>query len=282
MIKIVADTTSGIPVAIAKEKGIAYVPQVIMFGEKSYFDDKELDTETFLQMLVESKILPQTAAPPPALYNPIYEEFGSKGNTIFVICPSTKQSGTARSATIAAQDFPDADIRIIDSMIIGAGLANLVFKASEWVEDGWNADTIEKELINLSLREKNYFVVDTLEFLHKGGRIGGAKAIFGGLLQVKPILGIRNGQAEPIESQRTHRRALQRLKELVIAECPKNKDALLAVMHGDAEEAAIKLAQEFADIFGLPNVPIYELPPAFLVHAGPGVLGVSFFTQTSD
>jgi len=103
-----------------------------------------------------------------------------------------------------------------------------------------------------------------------------------GLLQVKPILGIRNGQAEPIESQRTHRRALQRLKELVIAERPKNKDALLTVMHGDAEEAANKLAQEFADIFDLPGVPVYELPPAFLVHAGPGVLGVSFFTQSSD
>ncbi len=279
MIKIVADTTSGIPVAKAKEMDIAYIPQVIMFGEKSYFDDKDLDTDTFLKMLVESSTLPQTAAPPPALYNPIYEEFGGKGNTIFVICPSTKQSGTARSATIAAQDFPDADIRIIDTMVIGAGLASLVIKAKEWATMGWDANAIEKELIDLIHREKNYFVVDTLEFLHKGGRIGGAKALFGGLLQVKPILGIRNGQAEPIESQRTHRRALQRLKELVISECPKGEESMLAVMHGDAEDVANKLAEEFAATFELSNVPVYELPPAFLVHAGPGVLGVSFFTQ---
>ncbi len=279
MIKIVADTTSGIPVAKAKEMDIAYIPQVIMFGEKSYFDDKDLDTDTFLKMLVESSTLPQTAAPPPALYNPIYEEFGGKGNTIFVICPSTKQSGTARSATIAAQDFPDADIRIIDTMVIGAGLASLVIKAKEWAAMGWDANTIEKELIDLIHREKNYFVVDTLEFLHKGGRIGGAKALFGGLLQVKPILGIRTGQAEPIESQRTHRRALQRLKELVISECPKGEESMLAVMHGDAEDVANKLAEEFAATFELSSVPVYELPPAFLVHAGPGVLGVSFFTQ---
>ena len=279
MIKIVADTTSGIPVAKAKEMDIAYIPQVIMFGEKSYFDDKDLDTDTFLKMLVESSTLPQTAAPPPALYNPIYEEFGGKGDTIFVICPSTKQSGTARSATIAAQDFPDADIRIIDTMVIGAGLASLVIKAKEWAALGWDANTIEKDLTDLIHREKNYFVVDTLEFLHKGGRIGGAKALFGGLLQVKPILGIRNGQAEPIESQRTHRRALQRLKELVISECPKGEESMLAVMHGDAEDVANKLAEEFATTFELSSVPVYELPPAFLVHAGPGVLGVSFFTQ---
>ena len=282
MIKIVADTTSGIPVAKAKEMGIAYIPQVIIFGEKSFYDDKELDTETFLKMLVESPKLPQTAAPPPALYNPIFQEFGAEGNTIFVITPSAKQSGTARSATIAAQDFPNADIRIIDSMVIGAGLANLIIKAKEWVDDGLDANTIEKALIDLAHREKNYFVVDTLEFLHKGGRIGGAKALFGGLLQVKPILGIRNGQAEPIESQRTHRKALQRLKELVISECPKGTNSLLAVMHGDAEASAKKLAVEFADTFDLPNVPVYELPPAFLVHAGPGVLGVSFFTQKSE
>jgi len=282
MIKIVADTTSGIPVAKAKEMGIIYIPQVIMFGEKSYFDDNELNTETFLQMLVKSKTLPQTAAPPPSLYNPVFKEFGGQGNTIFVICPSTKQSGTARSATIAAQEFPESDIRVIDSMVIGAGLANLVIKAKEWVDAGWDANCIEKELNDLASREKNYFIVDTLEFLHKGGRIGGAKALVGGLLQVKPILGIRNGQAEPIESQRTHRRALMRLKELVLAECPKGKDSLLSIMHGDAEDVAGKLAQEFAELFELPEVPVYELTPAFLVHAGPGVLGVSFFTKKAD
>jgi len=119
MIKIVADTTSGISPEKARELGIAYIPQIIIFGDEAYRDDTEIDNVTFLQKLRSSPVLPKTAAPQPPLYTPIFEEYGKPGNTIIVICPSAEVSGTVRSATVAAQDFPGADIRILDTKTIG-------------------------------------------------------------------------------------------------------------------------------------------------------------------
>ena len=279
MIKIFADTTACFSLEKAESLGLVYLPQIIVFGEKTYRDDTELDTTQFINLLKSSSALPKTAAPPPALYEPFYKEYAKDGNTVIVICPSGSQSGTVRSATVAAQEFPGADIRVFDSRSIGAGLANMVLKALQWVEEGMDADAIMNQLESMSQREDNYFVVDTLEYLHKGGRIGSAQALVGGLLQVKPILTNRGGSAAPVESQRTQKRALARLKELVFEKCPSNGDSMLAVMHGDAEELANSIAEELKTHFGFENVPVYHLPPAFLVHAGPGVIGVSFFSK---
>lgn len=279
MVKIVADTTSGILPEEASKLGIGYIPQIINFGEKSYRDDTELNSSTFLKMLVASKDLPTTSAPPPALYNPIYSEAVESKEPVIVICPSAAVSGTVRSATIAAQDFPDADIRIVDSKSIGGGLASLVLQAHAWAAEGKDADTIEKDINTMAQKEKNYFVVDTLEFLHRGGRIGGAKALFGSVLQVKPILTMDNGKAEPVESQRTQKKALARLVEIVKAECPHTSASHLCVMHGDSLEKARQLANTFSNELGIASIRIFDLPPAILTHTGPGILGVSFFFQ---
>lgn len=279
MITIVADTTSSIPVPQASELGIPYIPQIIIFGDQTYRDDTEMDSKTFLTRLREATILPKTAAPPPALYNPVYEKFTQNGDTVIVLTPSADLSGTYRSAEVAAAEFPGRDIRIVDTRSIGAGLASMVLQAHQWAKEGMDADTIVKRVQDLSSRERVYFVVDTLEYLYKGGRIGGAKMLVGSLLQVKPILQLKNGRTEPVESQRTKKRAMARLKELVYAECPKNEGALLSIMHGDVPDEAQILANEFKTQLGLSSLPIYDLPPAILVHAGPGVIAVSFFTQ---
>ena len=280
MIHIIADTTSSIPVAQAEELGIAYLPQIIIFGNQSYRDDNEIDTATFLKRLRTSTTLPQTAAPPPVLYNPIYQKLGTKGNTLIVLCPSTDLSGTYRSATVAAADFPDADIRIIDTRTIASGLGSIVLQALQWAKEGQDADTLVANIQEMSRRSRSYFLVDTLEYLYKGGRVGGAKMLFGSLLQVKPILMLKDGHTEPAETQRTKRRALTRIKELVAENFPRHHPAHLTISHGDAEEEAHKLAEELKTELGLSEVPVYEMPPAIIVHAGPGVLAVSFFMDT--
>lgn len=279
MVKIVADTTSSIPVSTAKQLGIYYFPQIIIFGDESYRDDSEIDTQTFLHKLRASPMLPKTAAPAPALYTPVYQQLIAEGHTIIVICPSAKVSGTYRSAMIAAQDFPGSDIRIIDSRTIGSGLASMVLEAAQWAEQGVDADTIVNDIQDMIARSRTYFVVDTLEYLHKGGRIGGAQALVGSILQVKPILSLKGGQVEPIENQRTKRRALARAIELVNAEWPHNEDAHLCVMHGDAEAEAQRLTKQLQQLFEPGEVPLYELPPAILVHVGPGVLAISFLAK---
>ena len=279
MIKIISDTLSGIPVKDASYLGIPYLPQIIIFGDESYRDDSEISSKVFLEKLVSHTSLPKTAAPPPALYIPIYSQLISEGHTIIVICPSNEMSGTYRNAVVAAQEFPNADIRIIDTRTIGASQGSLVLKSLQWIGEGVDADTLVNNIKEMAANERTYFIVDTLEFLRRGGRIGNAKALVGSILQVKPILTLKDGRTEPAESQRTKRRAINRLREIVLENCPRDHDSFLAVQHGGAEEEAHKLAGELINEIGVEEIRIVELPPAVLTHAGPGALSVSFFTK---
>ena len=186
-------------------------------------------------------------------------------------------SGTVRSANVAAQDFPNADIRVIDTRCIAGLLGEMVLLAAQWAREGVDADTIVARVQDLMARQRTYFVVDTLEYLHKGGRIGGAKALLGGVLNVKPILTLQDGRVEPLEQQRTSRRARARLRELVLEQCPRTPEAHLCAMHAGAEAEAQSLAADLAAAIGVPEIPIYKVPPAIVVHAGPGVLVAGFF-----
>ena len=277
MITIIADTTSVIEPSEAKELGIEMIPQIIVFGDKSYRDDNEITSEEFLSKLKSSPVLPKTAAPPPSLYTPIFSEMDQKKDTAIIICPSAKVSGTFRSASVAAQDFPEADIRIIDSFTIGPALGTLVYKAKEWADAGIDADTIVKRIEEAKQQNTIYFYVDTLEFLHKGGRIGTAKALVGSILQVKPILLFKDGQVNPFDSQRTKKRAMARMVELVKTECPATLSSHLTIFQADAMEDALALRAEFSDFISLDSIKITKLPPAIIVHAGPGVVATSFF-----
>ncbi len=220
MIKIIADTTSGLPRELLASLGIVLIPQIVIFGEVSYRDDTELDTATFLAKLRSSRQLPKTAAPPPNLYFPHFEDALKKGDEVIVIAPSAKVSGTVNSAEVAARDFPNLKIHVVDSQSIAGNLATMVLVANQWVREGNSADVIVQRLNQWIPRSRTYFLVDTLEYLQKGGRIGNAKALLGELLQVKPILCLGGGQVQPFEQQRTKKRAINRLVEIVEQECP--------------------------------------------------------------
>jgi DegV family protein with EDD domain len=277
MVKIVADTTSGLPREILGELGIALIPQIVVFGENSYRDDTELDTATFLQKLKASAVLPKTAAPPPALYHPVFEQAQRDGDEVIVVAPSAKVSGTVRSAEVAAQDFPNLKVAVVDSQTIAGNLASLVLLANEWARAGDSSESIVNRLNEWIPRGRIYFLVDTLEYLQKGGRIGGARALLGEILQFKPILCVKEGQVAPFEQQRTKRRALARLLEIVEEQCPKSAEAHLTVMQADASPEADTLAAELMVRMNLSSIPIYELPPAIVTHGGPGVLAIGFF-----
>jgi len=277
MVQIIADTLSSIPVDEAKKLNLPYLPQIVIFGEESFRDDSEISPDSFFEKLKTSRELPKTAAPYPTLYKPIFTELIKNGDPILVICPSSKVSGTVRSAEVAAQDFPDADIRILDTPILGAGLGVVVRKALAWAKDGNSIETIINKVNELANKNRTYFLVDTLEYLQRGGRIGAAQALLGEILQVKPILAFRNGQVEPLEKQRTRNKAFERFIEIISQECPHNDEANLCIQHGGAEKEAIELVDKLKEITGIKQIPIYPVPPAILVHGGPGVLGVSFF-----
>ena len=274
---IVADTTCGLPRDLMKQRGIPFVPQVVIFGEESYHDDEQLDTATFLQKLKASPTLPKTAAPEPPLYYPIFEEAAKKGESVVVVAPTSKASGTVRSAQTAAQEFPGLDVRVVDTMTISCNLASLVLVADDMAKGGASADQVVAVMEDMIPRGRIYFLVDTLEYLAKGGRIGGAKKLLAELLEIKPILQIKDGQVEPFEQQRTKKRALARLVEVVTEGCKGGDEAHLCVLQVEAEKEAEALAEELKSRVFVSDIPIYELPPAIVVHAGPRAMGVGFF-----
>jgi len=274
---IIADTTCSLPRDLLKARGIPLIPQVVMFGEESFHDDKELDTATFLAKLKASPTLPKTAAPEPALYYPVFKQAQAKGESVIVVAPSARVSGTVRSAEMAAQEFAEMDIRVIDTQTVSCNLGSLVLLADDMAKAGKSADEIVAKLNDMIPRGRIYFLVATLEYLAKGGRIGGAKKLLAELLEIKPILTVRSGQVEPFEQQRTHKRALARLEEVVREQCPRTGDARLAVMHAGVVEEARILATSLQSWWGGGEVPIYELPPAIVTHGGPGTMGIGFF-----
>ncbi|HNT22789.1 MAG TPA: DegV family protein [Anaerolineales bacterium] len=277
MTAIITDTTSGLPAEIAQKYQIPVIPQIITFGEESYYEGIELSNAQFIKKLRVASQLPKTAAPPPELFVKEFERLVPTNQTIFCIHPSAEVSGTVRSATVAAQDFPGADIRVIDTRTIGSPLATLVQLAAEWAASGLDADTIEERLEQMIPFSRIYFMVSTLEFLAKGGRIGGAAALLGNLLQIKPILVFRDGKVDQFERERTYRRAFARLKELARQQLPGDGTGYLSIMHADVPEEAMILASDLRAELNISHIPIIDLPPAVVTHGGPGILAVAFF-----
>lgn len=277
MVKIITDTTACLPMEIASRYQIPVIPQIINFGDESFLEGIEIDQETFLRRLKTEEELPKTAAPPPELFIQEFMRLVPLGEPILCIHPSAEVSGTVRSATVAAREFPQADIRVIDTRLVAGPLAKMVELAAIWAVSGYDADTIEARLKELTHRCQIYFLVATLEYLIKGGRIGGASALLGSVLQIKPILCLKDGRVETFEKARTHKRALARLTEIVVENISQGEQSHLIVMHADVPDQAHQFAAELKSSLNLSDIPISVLPPAIVVHAGPGVLAVSFF-----
>jgi DegV family protein with EDD domain len=279
MVKIITDTTSCLPLEISNRYQIPVIPQIINFGEESYYEGRDMDNVAFMTRLKTASQLPKTAAPPPELFVEEFKRLVPLGEPILCIHPSTEVSGTVRSAIVAARDFPEADIRVIDTRVIASPLGTIVQLAAEWADEGCNVEIITERVDSMIKRCRVYFLVSTLEYLARGGRIGGASALLGSVLQIKPILCLKDGKVDQFERERTYKRALTRLKEIVIEQAPHDGGAYLSVMHAGVPEAANTLAAELGSMINQLYVRIADMPPAIITHGGPGVLGVGFFIQ---
>lgn len=277
-VRIVTDTTAVLPPEYARAHAVEVAPQVIIFGGESYLEQVELSTEEFIRRLKAAPELPKTAAPPPGEFVRAYRRQLAAAETVISIHPSSEVSGTVRSAETAREEsFPEADIRIIDTRTVGGCLGSLVMAAAGWAEAGMGADEIVARLEEMMPRARTYFLIRTLEYLQKGGRIGGAAALIGSVLQIKPILEIRNGRVEVLEKVRVQSRARERLLELALSHCPRSSAGYPCVMHSDCLEDGQRFAADLGAALGMDLPPLYEVGAAITTHGGPGILGVGFF-----
>lgn len=279
MVKIITDTTACLSPESARRFGIPIIPQVINFGEQSYLEGVEINFDTFLEKLKSSPALPKTAAPPVKEFIKVFEKLVPSGEPILCIHPSADVSGTVRSALTAAEEFPGANIHILDTRLVASPLGILVEQAAQMAIDGESVSAIKAQILAQAGRCRIYFLVATLDYLARGGRIGGAQALLGSVLQVKPILTFKDGRVEQFEKVRTMRHALIRLKEIVQSQVPLDRPNHLTILQGGAVQEGQALAEDLAQTLGLAVVPtVYAMPPAIVTHAGPGVLGVGFFS----
>ena len=279
MIRIIADTTCCLPVKQMEKLGIDFLPQIITFTGKSYRDDYEISTDEFLEKLRSSAQLPGTAAPPPALYIPIFQKILDEGDTALVLAPTAKMSGTYRSAMVAADEFNSDRIHIVDTKLLAGNLGTVVLQAHKWAQEGLGIDEIIERVGELASRNQTYFLVPTMEYLHKGGRIGGAAKLIGTLLQIVPILTLRDGTIEVYDKVRSIKQAVSNLVALNTSICEGNPEAHLTVGSCDSQQLLDKITSSLRENLSVDDLPSYTAPPAIVVHAGPGLVVTSCFSK---
>jgi len=282
-VAIVTDSTTNLPIEVTRNLPIFTVPLHVIWGEKSYLDQVDMSADEFYARLKSDKVMPTTSQPSPQAFKDVYVRLLEEGYDILTITIASKLSGTMDSAIQAKATLPGPRIELVDSQSVSLALGFLVLTAARIADQG--ATLKDCKIIAEQARNKIgvLFVLKTLEFLARGGRIGGAAAFVGTLLNLKPILEIRDGRVEAVERVRTSARAIDRLLNIFeqrvrLDTCPPLR---LAVIHSDTPEEAQELMERARLRFGVSDVSeafIGRVGPVIGVHAGPGALGIAYMT----
>ncbi len=272
-VRIVTDSTADIPPELARELGVSVVPLSVIFGDEVYKEGVEISHDLFYDKLVRSKVLPTTSAPSVGDFLEVYEPLLSETDEIVSIHLSSKLSATCNNARQAAEQLAErgARIEVIDSQLISVGLTFIVSAAARAATGGASIDDIKAIAERMVPRIHIIVVLDTLEYVRRGGRIGRARAFLGTMLRVKPLLYIRDGEVHPGERVRTKSMALERIHQIVTS-YPRVTEVGVAYSTNahEAEEMRRRLGEALPAV----AVTMTRLGPVIGVHAGPGVLGV--------
>ncbi|AFM00605.1 MULTISPECIES: DegV family protein [Desulfitobacterium] len=274
---IIMDSTGYLTSDIIKEYDIRVVTLNVNIGDET-FQEIDLTNRSFFGKLEKISGSSTTSQPAVGAFLETYKSVLSEGyDEIISIHLSQKISGTYASAVMAKDLLENANIHIFDSGSSALGLGLLTWAAADWAREGFNAQEILGKLDTLRPLCELYFIVDTLEFLHRGGRIGGASALFGTLLQIKPILYFNSeGIIDVFEKVRSKNRALQRTYKELERALSSNKPHRIAVIHVGAETEAISIAEELSQKYQGQDIRIFEAGPVIATHVGPGALGLAF------
>jgi len=280
-IAILTDSTAYLPKDFVENHNIRVVPLKIHWDGVNFEDGIDITPSEFYERLAKSSTIPTTSQPPAEEFLQIYEELAADYDGIIVPLISSGISGTVSSAKTAASTFSKIPVEVVDTRSTAAGLALIDIAVAQAVAEGKNLAEIktfaEAIVQSLSL----FFAVDTLKYLHRGGRIGGASRYFGTALRIKPILYLDNdGKIDALERVRTKRKAMEKLLQLAIEKANK-KPVHVGIMHANAPREAMKLRSKLLINLDCKQSKIYEMSPVIGTHVGPGTLGVAVYTAAT-
>ena len=278
-IAIVTDSTATIPAELLKHYPVFVAPLQVIWDEKCYLDGIDIKPTEFYDRLSHSSTMPSTSQVTPANFMTVYEDLVRQDYQIISIHISQKLSGTLDSATQAKHQFPGARIELFDSATTAMAMGFQVLAVARAASLGASMD----ECLAVAKKAREHtgvlFMASTLEFLHRGGRIGGAARFLGTALDLKPILEVREGRIEAVERVRSINKAIDRLVELAVRRIDSRSPIRLAAIHANDPENAASLLEKVKSKFGITEISetmVAEVSPVLGTHTGPGTIGIGF------
>lgn len=280
-VKIIVDSTADLTCEVARQ--VKIVPMTIHFGDKQYVSGVDIDSKKFYEMLVESDVLPTTSQPTPYAFSQVFQEVVDAGDTAVCLTVSSKLSGTYQSATIAAEEFP-GKIFVVDTLTVAIGGGILAEYALQLANSGMTAEEIARDVLAQREKVRVLALVDTLEYLKKGGRISSTVAFAGGLLNIKPVISVTDGEVKMMGKARGSKQG----NNLLVQEIQKSGgvDFTKPLMLGYTGLSDALLQKYIADSAALwegqvENLPVSIVSSVVGTHVGPGAVAVAFFARNA-
>jgi DegV family protein with EDD domain len=273
VIRVVTDSTSDILPDEAERLGIDVVPLTVRFGDEQFRDGIDLGPDAFYRRLPITQVQPSTSQPTPEQFAEVYRRHVSAGDSVVSIHISAKLSGTLQSASLAAQQFPAGAVRVVDSMTVSAGMQFLVRGAIRDIARNGTVDVVEQRVISRRGRVRVYVLLDTLTYLQRGGRIGRAQSFLGGILNVKPLLRVRDGEVHPEARVRSRQQGIAKLVAIAAAQGPLEG---LAAFHCGAPELLRMIEPALRSVHPEVELVSGQLGAVVGTYSGPGGVGIAF------
>ena len=273
-IKIVTDSTADIPKHLAEELDIEVVPLTVHFGEEAYRDGYDLTPSAFFEKLKNFPDMPTTSQITPAMFEEAFKDALRDNDTIICITLSSKASGTHQSALIAKGMIENGDIEVIDSMAFSYGYGMIVVEAARMVKEGKSKEEIVAQVKDMLQRLDTYFIVDTLAYLKKGGRINLTAAVVGTILNIKPLLSVQDGLVVPVDKIRGNKNIIPKMVKLIKSKGYDLSERTVGLAHGAMPERLEELKETIGKEFHPRGFAVSEVGSVIGAHAGPGIIGM--------
>ena len=279
-VRIVTDSTADLSPAIRQELGISVVPLNVHFGDTVYKDQLDITAEAFFVQQAAAAALPRTSQPSPGDFLTVYQQLTADGSDVVSLHISAKLSGTFQSATMAREMLENSGrVHLVDTQSASWGLGWTAVGAARLAAQGKSAADIVAWCSECARRMHVLFGVDTLEYLQKNGRIGKAQAVLGGLIGIKPILGLQDGVVHAFDKVRGKSKVLPRVLELLAEKVPAGRSVRVAIIHGNAEADARIWMDAMAGQYKVAEGIITSIGPVIGCHTGAGVVGVTLYEE---